>query len=607
MQPRRRFSDRLLVLLGVRIVVWTIAASAFLQGALVDPLNRITVLQDEHGTLMHEEAARKTYVEYHQLPAWNPYTCGGIVGIANAPDNEAAPDFIWRILFGTLAGRRITAIFFAVLGMEGVFRWARRNGASSLGAAMGAIAFSTFGHFANLLSWGWVFMYNYNLVPWVALGYEEGLRTRGWWIAGGAFMAWIVLGGGTYVAPYAGLLLFMLLVAETIAAVRDKTMAWWHPAMTLVKMAGVAAGIAALRLLPLLQLLFTHARPVEQKDMTAPLTIFAWLALRKSDQWCLGGSDYYIGIVVVVLAIVAVLRREGRALRFFAIALVFAWIACGEFSEDAAPYVWLRKLPVYSQLRFPERMTTMAALCLAVAGAFGLTAVEDGLTRIATWIADRIARFARAPRIVPIVRLAFAAAAAAVALKIGWIAVKDVIATNRVKPGTIFVSEGPIVYPDQFHQARGNRWDAHVWPFANRGSLHCFEEHELFTSKLLRGDLAQEEYPAPESKDLTVQRLAWSPNEILLQVHAPSGGRVLVNQNHNAAWHSDVGELASDGGLISVSVPPGDHRVRLWFRDSKMVLGGFITLGTLAWIGMLAVRRLRTRVHAWRRLWRTLR
>ena len=158
--------------------------------------------------------------------------------------------------------------------------------------------------------------------------------------------------------------------------------------------------------------------------------------------------------------------------------------------------------------------------------------------------------------------------------------------------------------PADFKQSRGNRWDAHVWPWVDMGSLHCFEEHALFTSPLVRGDLAQEEYPAPDAKDMTVERVSWSPEKIVVRVHAPSGGRFLVNQNHHPAWGSDVGELGSDGGLISVRVPPGDHTVTLAFRDTRMWLGLVVTLGALGWIVFLMQRAARSRAAAWLRLWR---
>lgn len=610
MMPRR-FSDRLLSLLGVRLVVWILAGSTFLGGVLTDPVDRISTYHDEHNTVMHEEAARKTYAEYGELPAWNPYFCGGIVGIANAPDSSAAPDFALRVVFGTLAGRRIAALFFVVLGMEGLYRYARRHKSSVLGSAMAAVAFGASAHFVNLILWGWIFMFNYHLIPWAMLGLEEGLRRRRWWILGGAAMAWIVLGGGTYVAPYAGLALLCCAVAETARALRRAdgagSVPWYRPWTTLAKMAAVAVGLSALRLLPLLSVLATHSRPVEQKDQLAPLAAFAMLALKRSDGWHANAGDYYVGLFVFVLAVYALLATDRAGARFFAIACFFAALACGEIAEHA-PYVYLHKLPVYSQLRAPDRMLTVAAMFLALAGARGLTVFEDWVARLG----DRIHALTRRRQglpvneTTPLTRFAMGGVAAVLAGSIGYRAAKDVIETNHIHPNVVYTMEGPQRRAAPFQQARGNRWDAHVWPYVDLGSLHCFEEHALFTSPLLRGDLAHDEYPAPDAKDLTVERVSWSPEKIVLRVHAPSGGRFLVNQNHNRSWRSDTGELDSDGGLISVRVPPGDHTVTLSYRDNLMVLGGLVTLGTLAWALWLAGKALRARVAAWVRLWRVL-
>src|SRR6185295_10167956 len=150
----------------------------------------------------------------------------------------------------------------------------------------------------------------------------------------------------------------------------------------------------------------------------------------------------------------------------------------------------------------------------------------------------------------------------------------------------------PLPYNDEFRQARGNRLDADVWPFAHRGSLHCFEEHQLFESPYLRGDLAQEEYGAPNT-DTKVERLSWSPHKIVLKVTSSAAGRFLVNQNHSRAWHTDVGELRSDGGLITVDVPAGEHIVTLTYSDWHITLGALVsllTIGLIAWRGYLRLR-----------------
>lgn len=79
-----------------------------------------------------------------------------------------------------------------------------------------------------------------------------------------------------------------------------------------------------------------------------------------------------------------------------------------------------------------------------------------------------------------------------------------------------------------------------------------------------------------------------------------------MNQNHSKNWRTDTGELRSDGGLISVTVPAGEHVVTLRYRDDKIVVGGLITLATTGVIAFFAVKRLRRRVRALYRFWRAL-
>lgn len=606
---RARLGDRILGLLGVRLVIWLLAAQAFLPGVLLDPAHKIAHYHDEHNVVMHEEAARRTFVDYHELPAWNPWFCGGIVGLSNAPSNVLAPDFLLRLLFGTVPGRKLTVLFFVVLGMEGTFRYARRNKASAIGAAMGAVAFSTSGHFVSLLTWGWVFMFHYALIPWVALSFEEGIRKRWWIVAGGFFMAWLVLGGGTYVAPYTGLVLALLFVNETArAALRldgDESARWYRPALVLLGMAAIAVGLSAIRLFPLLELLTSHARPVEQKDQTGPISVVSMLALRREHRmWGAGAGDYYVGSYVFLLGLVAAVLADRKAAKFWAVALVFGAFACGEFVEDS-PYEWMRKVPVFSQLRFPVRMVTVCALFVALAASRGLTRIEDGVRRLVELAYGRLPARARGQRLGLFVGIVAGVAATYVSAKIAYKAAEDVVEHNEVKQGTLYVMDPPQRYMDEFRQARGNRWDAHVWPYASRGSLHCFEEHELFVSPYLRGDLPQEEYGGPET-DTQVERISWSPHRIVLRVKSSGPGRVIVNQNHSEHWKSDVGEVGSDGGLLRVKVPPGEHVVTLTYSDWHVRLGALVTFATVLGIAIAASKRARRRGQAFARWFRAL-
>jgi hypothetical protein len=560
---------------------------------LYDPPNNLAYFHDEHAQVLHEDAARRAIVDHHELPAWNPYFCGGIVEIANAPSNVLAPDFLLRILYGTVRGRKLAILFFVVFGMEGVFRLARKNGAGALGAAMGAIAWSVSGNFVTLLNSGWAFMFDYGLVPWIALSFENGLRRRWWIVGGGAFIAWLVLGGATYVLPFTALMLGMLVVYETVRArLRldgEDSVRWYRPLATAAGMGAIAAGLAAIRLVPLVAFLGSHTRPVAQKDFASPAALFASIALTKAHTgWKEIAGDFYVGSFVVGLAVIAFFTLDRKAAKLWAIALVFAALACGEYATHA-PYIYLHKLPLFSQLRFPVRMATMAGLFVAIAGGCGLTRIEDLLFRLSA----RITKSA----------IASGVATTALALAIGAYAARDVVIHDAVERGSLYTLAPPQTYDAPFRQSRGNRWDAHVWPAVSRGSLQCFEEHELFESPALSGDLAAEEYGAV---GIAVERVAWSPHRIALHVRASLAGRVYVNQNHAPEWQSDVGTVVADSGRLAVDVPAGEYFVTLVYSDWKIRVGALVSFATALAIAIRAAKRGRSRVRAWLRWQRTL-
>src|SRR5439155_19440227 len=114
-------------------------------------------------------------------------------------------------------------------------------------------------------------------------------------------------------------------------------------------------------------------------------------------------------------------------------------LACGEFVEDA-PYVYMRRLPVLSQLRFPVRMVTVAALFVAVAGAIGLTRIEDAIPRLGDRIWARFARVRARFGETPPIGLRVAVAVLAL-LPAAWIAQKaawDVVEHDSIRAGSIY-------------------------------------------------------------------------------------------------------------------------------------------------------------------------
>ncbi|MEO8799975.1 MAG: hypothetical protein ABI551_18910, partial [Polyangiaceae bacterium] len=102
------------------IVAWPLLSSA----------GSLNSYRDEHPLVQYEEAARKTVVDFHQLPLWDPYYCGGIDALGTPQSRFVSPTFLLTLVFGTLRGQALVAFLMFYLGLEGTFRYARSRGAT---------------------------------------------------------------------------------------------------------------------------------------------------------------------------------------------------------------------------------------------------------------------------------------------------------------------------------------------------------------------------------------------------------------------------------------------------------------------------------------------
>lgn len=569
-----RVGDVVLSLLGVRLALWAWVIASALPGLLIDP-HRVAWFHDEHYWYAHDHAALVSLGTYHQLPEWNPFYCGGIPLLASPQDASLSPEGLLKLLLGVGPGRRLSMVVFFVLGMEGFYRLARRYESSGIGAASMAIVFALCGFFLDVAKLGWLNFFGLQLLPWIVLAFEEGLRSWRWRVAGGLLVAWLVLQGGTYTLPYTVFVLGALTVASTVSVFWERSsssrgLRGWTPVLTLAVIGIVGLLASAVRLLPTLHIAASFPRVWEARE-ALPWRNIAARILKPTGHI---GQNAYVGWYVVILALVgAVLDRRARL--FLALALAFFVFALGDFSPFS-PSSLLKHLPILKQLRLPHRMVILVAFFLCLGGARALTTIEDlvsaAVRSASTMLEARGIRFSAGMVLAGTV-------GALAALSLAVVIDRDFLRDERLERGE-WAMDAPLTYAAPFRQARGNRWDAHVWAPASLGSLQCFEETPFPQSRLLRADLAAEEYPLDPAV-ASVERIAWSPNEITLEVDARAATTVLVNQNYAVDWRSDDGRVRSHEGLLAVDVPEGKRIVTLHYRDAWIHTGLVVSL--VAW------------------------
>lgn len=567
MTPRapKRWTDVVLSFMTVRLAVWVALAHAIVPGWFDQPWHLLEYMDDhQHHAL--DVVGRISYLKYHQFPLWNPYGCGGTPGIGEPEAIYLSPDYLVRALFfGVERGRHVVLLLGFVLALEGMFRLARKFDASALASAYVALLWSTQPFLQTAVQNGaHNFLIGFALTPWALLCFHEGLTSVPWRLFGGFVVAWILLCAGTYPTPYTLFVLFLSTLWVTgTALVRGKQGEWMRPWTTLVTMGVISFLLTAPKLFPLLSFLGSNKRTWLVVETNAAGTMFNELTTRYP--WLL------------VAAFVALLFLDRAAAFFVAIAALFFVVSLGDF-DPLAPYHLLRSLPLLGQLRQPERYLLLTLLFLCLAGARGITLLEDALPALVRRMFGR----EPVPRAIHAGLVLLSAGLVALAL---YPRAKATATESTVSAGALFTFEAPRKMDQPFRQARGNRRDIHVFNYAGLGSLYCIVGIQIPVSPALRADLPAEEYPLDPTK-ATVQRLEWTPNRIELAVDAKEPTRIIVNQNWNAHFRASVGRVVSHEGLLAVDVPAGTHRLRIAYVDRGFDVG--LVMASVTLLGLLA-------------------
>jgi hypothetical protein len=107
------------------------------------------------------------------------------------------------------------------------------------------------------------------------------------------------------------------------------------------------------------------------------------------------------------------------------------------------------------------------------------------------------------------------------------------------------------------------------------------------TSENYRGEAYLEETLGSASIEF------FSPNRLRLRVQTAEPATLVVNQNYDPGWQSPTAPVVAAHGLISMSVPAGDHTVELHYRPFSVVLGAIISgCSALALLMFVALRGL---------------
>lgn len=563
--------------IGVRWALWLAASAWFIWPLLQQPY-QLGTAHDATYFLHHASAAWRSWTEYGQLPVWNPWFCGGIPALGNLQESSISPSMLLPALFGLMPGLQLALWLWFAVGLEGAWLYARSWGATRATALLAAAGFAFSGRFAMLFLDGQPAFVGFLLTPWVLLGFERGITQPWAAVGGGVALCLVLLEGGAVATPLLAVLLLWLALGHGLVRLmwwprlgsRWRT-AWW-PLRSLLLVGGVAMLLSAVRLLPVAESVVRWPREWLGESKFTAAQVWAMLTEAVQDGGYDGPGTSYVGPWIFGAGLWALLRRPGRAWGLAAMLALSVALAMGN-QRPWAPWDLTTHLPVLRNLRCPFRVTFFTALFASTLAAVALGAVQRDLRDGLHWLL----RAPQAPRRAWLAWLLASAVGLGAALAVA----RQPAAFNRQRVASQPLEPAPRWAKQPFRQSLGNRWEAHVWPALNLGSLGCFEEQPFPTSRQLRADLPADEYLVDAGAG-SARRLLWSPHRIEVEVDLQRPARLRVNQNWHRGWRASAGRVVNDQGVVAIDLPKGRRVVAIEHRDPLVWAGLAISWAALA-------------------------
>ena len=525
-----------------------------------------------------------TIWRFHQIPLWNPYKCGGLPALGNPQDRVLTPFTLVHLLAGPIAGLYLEVPLHFAVAWAGGYVLARVVGISRLAAIGAATVFPASSWYALHATVGHADLFSFALLPWVlapALLAAERHRLS-YTALSGAALALSFLDGSPYPTAYAFLLLATVLPAWALY----RRSAWPFLVLGLALLFG--AGLMAVKLLPSIDVLREHPRPILVPEVNdyrvlgqlllsrnqdyALWTNVDWTALStgKIVKWGFWESGAYVGLFIVPAIIGAVCGGAAALVWLFAGAcMLLIWMGShGPFW----PWEILHHLPVFSAMRVPSRAIIPFTLTLAVLAGFGLD-----------WISKHVRRFG------PAIALGLIAVATIDCLLVGTPNYWNVVSEPE--------SDTPPLPSDGFHQVF-RVVPHHELNYARHdaGAKYCYEFTYFWPTRVKGYD--QSEYQGEQyvNGPGAVLLEKWTPNALEYDVDTDSPSELVINQNYYPSWQltGGTGQVFEFGplppsmtrnvpvpGLLAVHVPAGHQRVELRYRPASVIKGTAITLITL--------------------------
>lgn len=317
------------------------------------------------------EAVRVSVVRYGQFPWWNIWNCGGVPLFANPQVGVLSVNTLFVLLFGAVAGLKVSLAAHIIFGFEGMRRLLGRY-VSAPFALLGAGVFTGCGGLALHCAVGHFSMVTIYYLPWLlhfVVGVPDADR-YGWLL--GLTMALMVLDAIHYNTVFVGLIVAVASLCVLVAGQGARRQIAGRLAISF----GLFLLIAGFRLV-------LSTRYVSEYSLTAKVpeaalwgNNFAAFLLPVTDMvfrcppanerfWWEYGC--YLGPAVVALFCLSLFR----GVRHWHVGALLCLLAAQSITGFWSPSCWLSRAPVFRAIRVVTRWRIPAAFFIAMGAAVG--------------------------------------------------------------------------------------------------------------------------------------------------------------------------------------------------------------------------------------------
>jgi hypothetical protein len=518
---------------------------------------------------------------FHELPWWNPYACGGFPswGYSEGSPNLVSPFLPIFLALPIERALQVEVAISTLITLLGCWFFAGRFTRNAGLRVLCAVTYALNGRFALQIASGHAWHELYAWTPWVLYALdrasiERSMKPAAW---GGAALALVAYGGGIYPLPHTALACGLYAV---FLAIGRRSL---RPLVAVSVIGAVAGGLAAPKLLPIMELMKRFPRKIESTEAIGLGQLMEMLGNDKQSFTRAGAAvpqygwhewGIYVGVAVIAcMVLVFFVSGDYRFNALRAVGVVYFVLGLGAFHE-LAPWTLLHKAPIFSSQHVPSRFQYIGVLFL--------------VTAFAAWLGPKL----EGP---PQRTLGYGAAT----LLIAWLIGRDIVSVGVNTTNHVFYMRMPTVTTaatfghverPAYDYAPADAWAGPLYPAMerNEGFLQCYavpERAEPRGAKARGGaGYRGEAYFADGTGSARV--VEWSFNRAVIEFSgAAPGNRLVYNMNWDPGWQADRQPALDVMHAVGTAVDRDAGRVVFRYSPPKLGLGLAIAgLTMLAWV-----------------------